>query len=132
MFERHYNEDQIQIVCNTKKCLANDCINTGWDGSRFRSTGLKSTPSWFIAIFDTATLSTRCFHHFLIYSHIVLHHLLLLQKYFYSIFPLDKSRIFKIFSLQTTKLHSTTIFPHPSVLTLLQDFNVKNTLLKKK
>lgn len=127
MFETHYNEDQIQLVCNMKKCLGNDYINTGRDGSLFRSTGLKSTLSWFTAIFDIATLFYKTFSPFFkIYSRIVLHHLLLLQKYFYSKFPLDKSRIFKIFKLQTTRLRSITILPHPSVLMLLQDFNVKN------
>lgn len=131
MFETHHNEDQIQLVCNMKTHLGNDYINTGRDGSLFRSTGLKSTLSWFTAVFDTATLFYETFSQgFYLFSHST--YLLLLQKYFYSVFPLDKSRTFRIFKLQTTRLYSITVFPHPSVLMLLLDFNIKNTRLKKK
>ena len=70
MFDTYYNEDQIQLVCNMKKCLGNDYINTGWDGSLFRSTGLRSTLSRFTAIFDTATLFYKTFSPFFyLFSH---------------------------------------------------------------
>lgn len=56
MFEALYSKDEIQLGPNMKKCLGNDCINTGGYGSLFSSSGLKPTLSQNTAIFDTAAL----------------------------------------------------------------------------